>query len=63
MTAPIDEIIKDMPEQPSVAAAGKYLAERIKEPKALVKALHDFVALRLTYDHDAASIGLAWELL
>ncbi|MBA3459789.1 MAG: hypothetical protein H0T46_07500 [Deltaproteobacteria bacterium] len=42
--------VTNMPEQPSVEAVGQYLAARITDKKRLVKALHDHVVLRLTYD-------------
>lgn len=34
----------------SPAAVGQYLAAQITEPRALAKALHDYVVLRMTYD-------------
>ena len=43
--------------QTSVAAVGKYLAERIADKRRLVKALHDFVVLRLDYDVATARLS------
>ncbi len=43
-------------EQTSVDAVGRYLAARITDQRKLVKALHDYVVLRLTYDHGTAAL-------
>jgi transglutaminase-like putative cysteine protease len=53
MPAAVDPQVLDMPDsvQTSVDAVGKYLAARITDRRRLVKALHDYVDLRLTYDH------------
>jgi transglutaminase-like putative cysteine protease len=58
MDAAIDPAVTEMAEdvQTSVDAVGKYLASKITEPRRLVKALHDYVDLRLTYDHHAADL-------
>lgn len=47
-----DPLVTSIPEaeQASVEAVGRYFAARIDEPRRLVKALHDYVVLRLTYD-------------
>lgn len=44
--------VTEMPEsvQTSVDAVGKYLAARITDKRRLIKALHDYTVLRLTYD-------------
>ncbi len=44
--------VTGMPEsaQTSVEAVGQYLAARITDKRRLVKALHDYVVLRLSYD-------------
>ena len=42
--------------QASIASVGTYLAERIPDPRRRIKAIHDFVVLRLAYDHDAATL-------
>ncbi len=39
--------------QVSIESAGTYLKEQFPDKKQRVKAIHDFVALRLTYDMDA----------
>ena len=43
-------------EQASVEAVGKYFASRIADPRQRVKALHDYVVLRLTYDEGALAL-------
>jgi hypothetical protein len=43
-------------DQHSVEAVGQYFAARISDKKELVKALHDYVMLRLSYDHDALKL-------
>ena len=48
-----DPIVTEMPEQASIEAVGQYLASRITDKKQLVKAIHDYVVLRLSYDYDA----------
>jgi hypothetical protein len=47
-----DPIVTAIPEaeQASIESVGKYLATRFSDKRALVKALHDYVVLRLTYD-------------
>ena len=54
----IDPIVRDMPAdvQTTIESTGKYLASRFVEKKLLVKALHDYVVLRLSYDHDALAL-------
>lgn len=56
-----DPIVTSIPEveQASVEAVGKYLAARIKDPRKLTKALHDYVVLRLTYDERALELIMA----
>jgi transglutaminase-like putative cysteine protease len=50
-----DPLVRDMPEeiQTSIDAVGKYLASRFGDKKLLVKAIHDYVVMRLAYDYDA----------
>lgn len=43
-------------EQTSVDAVGRYFATRITDQRRLVKALHDYVVLRLTYDDATAAL-------
>jgi transglutaminase-like putative cysteine protease len=43
-------------EQASVEAVGRYFAARIDDPRRRVKALHDYVVLRLTYDQRALEL-------
>jgi transglutaminase/protease-like cytokinesis protein 3 len=59
-TAP-DEQVTGMPAsaQTGVDAVGAYLAARITDKRRLVKALHDYVVLRLTYDE--ATLALRGE--
>jgi transglutaminase-like putative cysteine protease len=47
-----DAIVTAIPDsaQTSVEAVGKFFAERISDKRMLVKALHDYVVLRLHYD-------------
>lgn len=47
-----DVQVTDMPEsaQGSIDSVGQYLATRFADKRRLVKAIHDYVALRLTYD-------------
>jgi transglutaminase/protease-like cytokinesis protein 3 len=52
-----DAIVTAMPEQPTVEAAGRYLASNISDPHRLAKALHDFVILRLTYDKPTSELA------
>lgn len=57
-----DPLVRDMPAsvQGSVAEVGAYLAARFTDQRQLVKAIHDYVVLRLSYDHDALKLhGLA----
>jgi transglutaminase-like putative cysteine protease len=58
VTAEIDPIVRDMPaeHQASIDSVGKYLASRFADKKLLVKALHDYVVLRLEYDDDALKL-------
>ena len=55
-----DPLVRDMPEemQTSIDAVGKYLASRFTDKKQLVKAIHDYVVLRMTYDHAALELIL-----
>jgi transglutaminase-like putative cysteine protease len=50
--------VTGMPEsvQTSVDAVGKYLAARIADKRRLVKALHDYVVLRLHYDKPTSEL-------
>jgi transglutaminase-like putative cysteine protease len=52
LSAEPDAIVTAIPDsaQTSVAAVGKFFAERISDKRMLVKALHDYVVLRLHYD-------------
>ena len=52
LPAVADPIVTSIPDdaQPSVEAVGKYFAERITDKRKLVKALHDYIVLRLHYD-------------
>ena len=43
-------------EQTSVDAVARYLAARITDQRRLAKALHDYVVLRLRYDHATAEL-------
>lgn len=54
MAAEVAPEVTAIPDESSIDAVGKYLASKITEPHRLVKALHDYVALRLTYDHPTA---------
>jgi hypothetical protein len=47
-----DALVTAIPDsaQTSVAAVGKFFAERISDKRMLAKALHDYVVLRLHYD-------------
>lgn len=53
-----DVQVTGMPDsaQTSVDAVGRYLAERIPDKRRLVKALHDYVVLRLHYDDGTAAL-------
>ncbi len=55
LPAAIEPEVAAMPAdaQASIASVGAYLAQRITTKLRLVKALHDFVTLRLEYDDDA----------
>jgi transglutaminase-like putative cysteine protease len=55
MNATPDPVVTGMPAetQVSIEEVGKYLAANIADKKQRVKAVHDFVVLRLTYDDDA----------
>jgi transglutaminase-like putative cysteine protease len=50
-----DPIVTGMPEatQTSIDAVGQYLASKFTDKKQLVKAIHDYVVLRLSYDYGA----------
>lgn len=50
-----DDKVVNMPEsaKASIAAAGAYFKEQFPDKKLRVKAIHDFVALRLVYDDKA----------
>ncbi len=54
LPATLDPIVTGMPEseQASIEAVGQYLAARITDKRQLVKALHDYVVVRLEYDYD-----------
>jgi hypothetical protein len=54
-----DPVVVAMPvdAQRDVASVGAYLAARIADRKRLVKALHDYVIRRLTYDEEARRAG------
>lgn len=43
-------------DEASVASVGAYFAARITDKRRLVKALHDYVVLRLHYDHPTAEL-------
>jgi hypothetical protein len=51
----VDRTVIDMPAdaQGSIESVGAYLKDRFPDPRARTKALHDYVALRLTYDEAA----------
>lgn len=51
-------IVVEMPELASIDEAGKYLASRFSDKKQLVKAIHDYVVLRMSYDYDALALIL-----
>ncbi len=59
---PLDDMpdpkVTTMPEsaQTSIATVGAYLKEQFPDKKQRVKAIHDFVALRLTYDYDTLKL-------
>src|SRR5262249_54429317 len=65
LPAEVDPLVIDMPAsaQDSIDRVGQYLLAKFPEPKARVKAIHDYVALRLTYDFDAFKQIMAadWE--
>jgi transglutaminase-like putative cysteine protease len=52
-TDDVDAQVTGIPDeaQSSPEAVGRYLADRISDKRRLAKAVHDYVALRLTYDH------------
>lgn len=56
-----DAKVIDMPEsaQASIATVGAYLKEQFPDKKQRVKAIHDFVAMRLVYDEAALKAILA----
>jgi transglutaminase/protease-like cytokinesis protein 3 len=53
-------LVTDMPEaiQSSIDDVGKYLASRFPDKKQLVKAIHDYVVLRMSYDYAALELIL-----
>jgi transglutaminase-like putative cysteine protease len=53
-----DPLVMSIPEaeQASVEAVGRYFAARIDDPRRRVKALHDYVVLRLAYDQRALEL-------
>ena len=61
MSAEPDPAVSAMPEseQVSIDAVGRYLAAHIPDTKLRVKAIHDYVALRLHYDFAALAKILA----
>lgn len=54
LPAAIDPAVTSMPEseQSSPEAVGQYLAARATSKRLLVKMIHDYIALRLHYEHD-----------
>jgi hypothetical protein len=56
-----DVAVREMPDnaQTSIESVGKYLAQHFSDPRRLVKAIHDYVALRLHYDDDAFRLLMA----
>ena len=61
MDAAIDPAVRDMPaaDQASITSVGAYLTAHVPDPKLRVKAIHDYVALRLHYDYDALALLVA----
>ena len=55
LPAAVDPAVANMPEsaQASIESVGAYLAAHFIDKKQLVKAIHDYVVLRLHYDDDA----------
>jgi transglutaminase-like putative cysteine protease len=55
LPAAADPIVTEMPEamQTSIESVGQYLASRFTDKKQLVKAIHDYVVLRMSYDYNA----------
>lgn len=55
MPAAVDVQVTSIPAdvQTSPEAVGRYLGERIGDPRRRAKAVHDYIALRLAYDYDA----------
>ena len=53
-----DPKVVDMPESAtaSITSVGAYLKEQFPDKKQRVKAIHDFVALRLEYDYDTLKL-------
>ncbi len=56
-----DAWVRDMPQsvQTSIESVGTYLAQHTTDQRRLVKAIHDYVDLRLHYDHDALALLMA----
>ena len=56
-----DAAVSEMPDlaQTSIASVGAYLAAHVPDKKRRVKAIHDYVVLRLHYDEDALAKILA----
>jgi hypothetical protein len=56
-----DVAVSAMPEevQASIASVGQYLAQHFPDQRRLVKAIHDYVDLRLHYDYDALKLLIA----
>jgi len=56
-----DGWVRDMPEsvQTSIESVGTYLAQHATDQRHLVKAIHDYVDLRLHYDDDALALLMA----
>lgn len=58
MSTVADPLVTSIPEseETSVEAVGRYLGARIADKRMLVKALHDYVILRLTYDKPTSEL-------
>jgi hypothetical protein len=56
-----DVAVSEMPQgvQTSIASVGTYLAQHFPDQRGLVKAIHDYVDLRLHYDYDALALLMA----
>lgn len=59
MKAELHPVVVSMPKtaETSIAAVGKYIADRERDPVQRVKALHDWVADRIFYDHPGIADG------